>query len=138
MTSHPYLRAYLAGIALPNAFLLVAFMAFLTAQRSGALPFALERLLVFPMAVVPNLWGAWNILYVALRRGGHRWPIGLHGALLPFLLMPAGILLTRAVLGIDVFTTGRVAVVFPIALTLYYLVWKHVVGFLNRVVGVLT
>ena len=27
----------------------------------------LERALIFPMAVVPNVWGLWNVLYLALR-----------------------------------------------------------------------
>src|SRR5262245_20487665 len=135
MTSHPYLRAYLAGIAIPNAFLVVGLTAFLTAQRAGVLPGALERILVFPMAVVPNLWGVWNILYVALQRRGLRWPIGLHGALLPFLLMPAGILLTQA-FGIPLYTPLRAAVVFPFALIGYYLVWSHLVRFLNRLLEV--
>jgi hypothetical protein len=135
MTSHPYLRAYLAGIALPNLFLPVGLVAFLAAQRAGVLPFALERVLVFPMAVVPNLWGVWNMLYVALLRRGLRWPIGLHGALLPFLLLPAGILLTEA-LKIELYTPLRAAVVFPFALIGYYLVWNHLVRFLNRLLGV--
>lgn len=135
MTTHPYLRAYLAGIAVPNVFLVVGLSAFLTAQRAGVLPAALERLLVFPMAAVPNLWGLWNILYVALMRRGVRWPIGLHGALLPFLLLPAGIFLTQA-LKIELYTPARAATVFPFALIVYYLAWKHLVSFLNRLLGV--
>jgi hypothetical protein len=135
MTSHPYLRAYLAGIAVPNVFLVVGLTAFVTAQRAGVLPAALERLIVFPMAAVPNLWGLWNMLYVALLRRGVRWPIGLHGAALPFLLLPAGIFLTQA-LRIDLYTPARVAVAFPFALLVYYLAWKYLVSFLNRLVGV--
>jgi hypothetical protein len=27
----------------------------------------LDRAIVFPMAVVPNMWGVWNMLYLALR-----------------------------------------------------------------------
>jgi hypothetical protein len=135
MTSHPYLRAYLAGIAVPNVFLVVGLTAFLTAQRAGVLPAALERVLVFPMAAVPNLWGLWNMLYVALLRRGVRWPIGLHGALLPFLLLPAGIALAHA-LKIELVTPLRVAAVFPFALIVYYLAWKYVVSFLNRMLGV--
>jgi hypothetical protein len=33
-------------------------------------PVPIERVIVFPMAVVPNLWGAWNVLRVAA--GGDR------------------------------------------------------------------
>jgi hypothetical protein len=133
MTSHPYLRAYLAGIAVPTAFLLVVLAAFLAAHFAGG-PVAVERLLVFPMAVVPNLWGLWNIVYVALRRR-RRWPIGLHGAALPVLLLPAGILLAQT-LEIALYTPVRVATLFPVALIVYYLAWKHLVSFLNRLVGV--
>ena len=135
MTSHPYLRAYLAGIAVPNVFLLVGLSAFVTALRAGVLPAALERLLVFPMAAVPNLWGLWNILYVALMRHGVRWPIGLHGAALPFLLLPAGFFLAQT-LKIDLYTPARVAAVFPFALMVYYLAWKYLVSFLNRLLGI--
>ena len=41
----------------------------------------LERALLFPMAVVPNAWGLWNMLYLRLRPrvGSHS---GLFGALL--------------------------------------------------------
>lgn len=135
MSPHPYVRAYLAGIAVPTVFLLVGLTAFLTAQRAGILPAALERLLVFPMAGVPNLWGLWNMLYVALLRRRIRWPIGLHGAALPFLLLPAGIALAHA-LKIELVTPLRVAAVFPFALIVYYLAWKYVVSFLNRLIGV--
>jgi len=135
MTSHPYLRAYLAGIAAPTAYLPFGLIAFIAAQRAGMLPVALERMIVFPMAMVPNLWGLWNVLYVALHRRGLSWSIGLHGAALPFLLFACGLLLTRA-LGIDLYKPRLVFTAFPFALIAYYLVWKYVVGFLNRVVGV--
>jgi hypothetical protein len=132
MTSHPYVRAYLAGIAVPTV-LLPALLVGVVALHLGGVDVAVERLLVFPMAVVPILWGLWNLLYVALRP--RRWPLGLHGAILPFLLLPAGLLLARA-LEIRVFTPLRLVTVFPVAVTAYYLAWKHVVGFLNRLLEV--
>ena len=135
MTSHPYLRAYLAAIAVPTMFLPIGLSAFFVARHAGLFPAALERVIVFPMAAVPNLWGAWNILYVALARRGLSWSIGAHGAILPFLLVPAGVLLTQA-LRLDVFTPQRVAAVLPVAMILYYLVWKYAVGSLNRLLGV--
>jgi hypothetical protein len=135
MTTHPYLRAYLAGIAVPTAYLPLGLTAFVFAQRAGILPTALERMIVFPMAAVPNLWGIWNVLYVALVRRGARWSIGAHGAVLTLLLLPAGVALSHALL-VEVFTLPRVAAVLPVALVLYYLIWKHVVGFLNRLLGV--
>jgi hypothetical protein len=64
-----------------------------------------------------------------------RLSIGLHGALLPFLLGPLGILLTRA---LDFQLPINTAHVFPVlavvGLTAYYLLWKYLVGFLNRAV----
>ncbi|HEX6739095.1 MAG TPA: hypothetical protein VF310_12525 [Vicinamibacteria bacterium] len=133
MSRHLYLRAYLAGIAVPTAMLLVILVVLVAAHAAGG--HALERLLVFPMAVVPNLWGLWNVAYAALRRRGRRWPLGPHGALLPFLLLPAGLLLAGA-LGLRLYTPLRVATVLPVAVVAYYLAWKHLVGFLNRLVGV--
>src|SRR5262245_2620674 len=135
MNDHPYVRAYVAGIAVPTAFLLVVLTAFLIAHSAGVLPAALERLIIFPMAAVPNLWGAWNVLYVALRRRGAGVSIGLHGVALPFLLFTCGVLLTRA-LGVDIYRPRVVFTAFPFALLGYYLAWKYLVGFFNRLVGV--
>src|SRR5688572_853670 len=94
MKPHPYLRAYMAGIVVPTI-ALIAIMAVYVSQRYYfevssqfviPLPSApLDRAIVFPLAVVPNLWGAWNMLYLALRRRV-RWSLGLHGALLPLIL----------------------------------------------------
>jgi hypothetical protein len=135
MTDHPYLRAYLAGIAVPTGFLLVVLCAFLVAHGAGVLPASVERLVIFPMAAVPNLWGVWNVLYVALQRRRVAWPIGLHGLALPFLLFASGLLLTRA-LDIDLYRPRIVFTAFPFALLAYYLAWKYLVGFLNRLLGV--
>ena len=93
MKTHPYLRAYMAGIAVPTPFLLVAVTGFTIGRAIFNLPVALEHVIIFPMAVVPNLWGVWNMLRLALGTGD-RWPIGVHGAVLPLLLMPLGLLLT--------------------------------------------
>jgi hypothetical protein len=90
----------------------------------------LERAIVFPMAVVPNMWGLWNVLYLPLRRGV-RVPFGLYGALLPLVLMPGGVALVRAP---DVFAIQwRFAIpMVPAAMATCYLAWKYVVGFLNE------
>jgi hypothetical protein len=94
----------------------------------------LERAIVFPMAFVPNLWGVWNMLHLKLR-GGLKLPIGIHGALLPILIVPAGIALARA---LDMFTIQFwfAAPIIPVGMVLYYLVWRHAVGFLNRELGI--
>jgi hypothetical protein len=133
MNSHPYLRAYMAGTCLPTIFLLCAMTAFIFARFVYNIPIPIERAIAFPMAVVPNAWGVWNMLYVALR--SHRWPLALHGALLPVVLIPLGVTLAR-LLDIEIITAGAVAVFAPIALIIYYLAWKYLVGYFNRVLGI--
>ncbi len=130
MNRHPYLRAYMAGTLIPTLMLLVILTALILAHARGALPVAIERAIVFPMAVVPNLWGLWNLLHYARPR----LPIGIHGALLPLLLVPCGLLLA-AHFEITIIPT-RLAILFtPIGMAVYYLVWKHAVSYLNRTVG---
>jgi hypothetical protein len=133
MNSHPYLRAYMAGIALPTFFMLFVLTAFIVTRFVYDIPIPIERAIAFPMAVVPNLWGVWNILYAA--RHGRRWPLGLHGAMLPLLIMPAGMILARR-LGIDFVTPSLAIIIAPAGMAVYYLVWKHIVGFLNQTLGV--
>jgi len=94
----------------------------------------LDRAIVFPLAVVPNLWGAWNMLHLALRRRA-RWSLGVHGALLPLVLMPLGVALARS---LDVFAIQwQFALpMIPVGMAIYYLAWKYLVSFLNAEVGV--
>jgi hypothetical protein len=136
MNQHTYLRAYMAGIVVPTVFLLVIMSGYCVLRYVYNFPVPVERVIVFPMAVVPNLWGVWNMLFVALRP---RSPlsIGLHGALLPILLAPLGLVVASLLK----FSASALASHFwpiaaPIALIAYYLVWKYVVGFLNKVVEV--
>lgn len=134
MKTHPFLRAYMAGIVAPTVALLFGLAAFVMARHVYDVPIPIERVIVFPMAVVPNLWGAWNMLHVAI---GHqrRWPIGAHGALLPLVLIPLGLMLAR-LFAIDVITPERVAVFAPFAIAAYYLAWKYLVGYFNGVLGI--
>ncbi len=136
MNQHRYLRAYMAGIVVPTIFLIVVATVFCIVRYVYNLPIPVERVIVFPMAFVPNLWGLWNMLFVA-SHARTRLSTGLHGALLPFVLAPLGILLTR-VLDFPVVHHGVGA--FPIVvlavLTAYYLVWKYIIGFLNALLGV--
>jgi len=134
MKTHPYLRAYMAGIAVPTPFLIVWVTGFTIARTTLRLPLPLEHVIIFPMAVVPNLWGLWNVLRLALG-AGDRWPIGLHGAVLPLILMPIALLLAR-LLAIDIITPSLVAVFAPVAIFVYYLAWKYLVGYLNEIMGI--
>ena len=134
MKTHPYLRAYMAGIAVPTPFLLVAVTGFTIGRSIFSLPVALEHVIIFPMAVVPNLWGVWNMLRVAAG-AADRWPIGVHGALLPLVLMPLGFLLAR-VLGLDFLWPEAALALAPVAIGVYYLAWKYLVGYCNEVLGI--
>src|SRR5208282_3822125 len=82
MNNHPYLRAYMAGIAVPTPLLLVALMLFSIARFAYNVPIPLERVIIFPMAIIPNLFGVWNMLHLASRSYTHL-PLGIHGAILP-------------------------------------------------------
>ena len=143
MRPRPYLRAYMAGIVVPTLFLIVI-MSIDAYHRyyftvAGQFIFGLsarplERALLFPMAVVPNLWGVWNMLYLGTK-ARTRLSLGVHGALLVAFLVPAGITLARL---LDVFTLQlRFSVpVIPIGMAVYYLAWKYLVGFLNQELGI--
>ena len=133
MNQHKYLRAYMAGIVAPTIFLLVVVMGFTMLRYVYNVPVPIERVIVFPMAVVPNIWGLWNVFYVAWRSRLHL-SIGLHGALLPFLLAPLGIVLTSLLnFSIPGFARHAFPILAPLVLILYYLLWKYLVGFLNPV-----
>jgi len=131
MNRHPYLRAYLAGIAVPTVFLVVIMTGYTIIRYVYDLPVPIERVIVFPMAAVPNVWGLWNLLYVAVFEKKHV-SLGLFGGVLPLLLAPGGYLVTRALdfnVPREVFHVAPFAL--PVGLVVYYLAWKYFVGFLN-------
>ena len=136
MNKHTYLRAYMAGIMVPTPFLLVVIMVFCISRYVYNVPVPIERVIMFPMAVVPNVWGLWNVLYIALL-SRRNFPIGAHGAILPFLFAPAGYLVARL---LDFPIPSLVFHAFPagflVGVIVYYLAWKHLVGFLNGVLSI--
>ena len=149
MNTHPYVRAYMGGIVVPTLFLLVMMSGYFVVRFVLEVPVPIERVIVFPMAAVPNLWGLWNMLYARLRRGRHL-SIGLHGAILPLLLVPLGAL---AAFGFNIVTMGPthgelvyfqeihvpnavVALGICVGVGIYYLVWKYFVNFFNEVLGI--
>ena len=87
MNQHTYLRAYMAGIVVPTLFLLLIATGFTIERFVYHFPIPVERVLIFPMAVVPNLWGLWNIFFIASHQRTHL-SIGVHGAILPLILAP--------------------------------------------------
>jgi hypothetical protein len=147
MNSHPYLRAFLAGVFVPTLLLPVLLCVFIVVRLVFEVPYPIERGLVFPMALVPALWGVWNMLW-AWSRSTTKLPLGAHGAILLLLIMPAGTVIARY-LGIVEFGAGGatkfgqfhipyalVAIFFCVAVSAYYLIWKYVVGFVNRTLGI--
>ena len=134
MTQHRYLRAYMAGIAIPTPLLLVAMSAFTIARYVYDVPVPIERVIVFPMALIPNLWGVWNMFYVWLRQRSGM-PIGLHGALLLILIVPLGLFVAKVV-GFGVPQHPFVAIGPAAGIAVYYLVWKYIVNFLNGLLGI--
>lgn len=136
MSTHPYLRAYMAGITLPTIFLLLIMSFFVVARYMYDVSVSIERFIVFPMAIVPNLWGVWNMLYVFLR-SHRRLPIGFHGALLPFVQLSIAVGLTRLLhFEIPAFAATAFPIGFPIVVVVFYLLWKHLVSFLNALLGI--
>lgn len=147
MNTHPYLRAFMAGILVPTLVLPLLLIAFIVLRFGMQVTFPIERGLVFPMALVPGLWGLWSMLWQWWRERTHL-PLGFHGALLPLMLAPAGVLIgTQA--GVVVLSASSVtwfnditvpylliACFLAAAIAAYYLAWKYIVGFANRVLGI--
>ena len=136
MNQHPYIRAYMAAAMVPTLALLVAMTVFTLARYIYNIPVPIERVIVFPMAVVPNLWGVWNVLYVASLSRRH-FPIGVFGAALPFLLVPGAFVVARCVdFAVPSFVVSAFPYFFPFGVIVYYLMWKYIVSALNRIVAV--
>lgn len=147
MNTHPYLRAYLAGIFVPTLVLPLILSIYITVRLVLGLPVPLERFIIFPMAVVPFLFGIWNMVYLATHDRTHL-PIGAHGAILPFLGAPIGAFVASCLGMLQIGGNGviwfqavhlpytLVAPFFLAAVAGYYLVWKYIVGYLNGVIGV--
>ena len=147
MTTHPYLRAFLAGAFVPTLILPLMLTGFIVLRLVLDVPFPFERGIIFPMALVPSLWALWNMLWLRSSDRTHL-AIGMHGALLPLLLVPGGAVLATSLhvlsIGADGVTWFNavhvpytwIVPVFLAALAVYYLMWKYVVGFLNRTLGI--
>ena len=147
MNTHPYLRAYMAGIFVPSLFLLFFLTVFIFERLIFHEPIPIERVIIFPMALVPNVFGVWNMFYLWLRPRRHL-PIGLHGALLPPIMLTLGAIgatwggfLEIGAHGVTWFQAVHLpyyllAPQFCVSIVVYYLIWKYIVGFLNRLLGI--
>ena len=136
MESHIYLRAYMAGVTVPSVLVMLMLAGFVVLRFGYNVPIPIERFLVFPLAIVPGLWGLWNMLYIVVRKHW-RIPLGLHGALVPLVAGPlalgnaflAGFEVSRSAW--TIFPAGVV-----LAMLAYYLAWKYLVAFLNGVLDI--
>lgn len=147
MNTHPYLRAYMAGIVVPTVVLLLVLAGFCLVRFVFQVSVPIERAIIFPMGLVPSLFGLWNMFYLWLRPHPHL-PIGFHGALLPFVLAPIGFALASALGFLTLGSSGLVcfqqhtvpyqyvAITLTIGLIVYYLIWKYLVGFFNQMLGI--
>jgi hypothetical protein len=147
MKPHPYLRAFLAGVFVPTLILPLMLTAFIVLRLVLRVPVPIERGIIFPMALVPLLWGLWNMLWLASHGRTHLGE-GAHGAVLPFVLVPGGTALglclgvlslqaTHVIwFGAVTLPYGLVTAGFLVALIVYYLVWKYIVAFVNRELGI--
>lgn len=126
----------MAGITIPTILLIFIMTVFSIARYYYNVSFSIERIIVFPMAIVPNLWGLWNILYIRLRRYRYL-SIGFHGALLAFVQVLIVFGITRLVnFEIPGVVASAFPLSFPIVAILFYLVWKHAVAFFNAILGI--
>jgi hypothetical protein len=147
MNTHPYLRAYLGGIFVPTLVLPLLLTLFIVVRLVLKVPVPIEQAIIFPMAVVPSLFGLWNMLWLGShdRTGA---PIGVYGAVLPLLMVPTGALVATCLGILQIGAHGVVwfqscavsyafiAPAFLAGLAGYYLVWKYIVGYLNRALGI--
>jgi hypothetical protein len=147
MKPHCYLRAYMAGILFPTIAIVLTLAGFAMVRYVFQIPIPIERVIIFPMALVPTFFGLWNMLYTRLSRGRYL-SIGLHGALLPVLFMPIGAVGAVAGGFLSFHAEGAVwfeAITIPytliapwfvIVMIAYYFIWKYLVSFCNRVAEV--
>jgi hypothetical protein len=136
MQSHIYLRAYMAGVTVPSGLVILMLAGFVVLRFGYNVPIPIERFLVFPLAIVPGLWGLWNMLYIVVRRHW-RIPLGLYGALVPLVAGPLALgnaFLSGFEISHSAWTTFAAGV--AVAMLAYYLMWKYLVGFLNGVLEV--
>ncbi len=147
MNTHRYLRAYMAGIFIPTIAVPFGLVVFFVARYVFQVPIPIERVVIFPMALAPTLFGLWNVLYARLRTGRYL-PLGLHGALLPVFFVPFGMtgaiagkflsLGSKGIVWFDAITIPYILFVpwIAVVMIVYYLIWKYLVGFCNRILEI--
>jgi len=136
MQNHIYLRAYMAGVTAPTLLVVLMLACYVVLRLGYSVPIAIERFLVFPLAIVPGLWGVWNMLYIVVRKHW-RIPLGVHGALVPLVAGPLA-LCNAFLAGFEIprFAVAILPAGIVVAMLAYYLAWKYLVGFFNRVLEI--
>jgi hypothetical protein len=137
MQNHIYLRAYMAGVTAPTVLVVFMLACFAVLRFGYNVLIPIERFLVFPLAIVPGLWGAWNMLYIAMRKHWHI-PLGVHGALVVPLVAGPLALGNAFLAGLDIprFALPTLPAGVVVGMLAYYLAWKYLVGFFNRVLEI--
>ena len=148
MNTHPYLRAFLAGILVPTLVLpLLAGRIYRAAAGNADFVPDRARTGVSHGAGSGPVGRVEHALAVVATRRTHL-PLGVHGALLPLLMVPVGALiathagvLALAATSVTWFNAitvpyALIACFLAAAIAAYYLAWKYIVGFVNRVLGI--
>jgi hypothetical protein len=117
----------MAGITIPTVMLIFLITVFTIARYAYNLSNPIERMIVFPMAIVPNLWGLWNMLFLRLRR--HRYLSIVQSSIALGLFKLIDFELPE-------FAWRAWPFAFPVIAIGFYLVWKHVVSFFNTLLGI--
>ena len=126
----------MAGITIPTMMLIFILLVFTIARYIFDVPISIEKIVVFPMAIVPNLWGLWNILYVYMNRNRYL-SIGFHGAVLSLVQVLLAFGIAKLVsFEIPELMVNALPFGLPIVVIIFYLVWKHLVAFFNAVLGI--
>lgn len=128
-----YLKAFMAGVALP---VIICPFIFMWLAYSGNIN-VLEHI---PMYFIPMIWGLWNVLLIAIGKNCiiknvnmRQW---VHGGLLGLLIALVGLYIFKidmALFGISLPQAYWMLLVAPIT---YGFVWRYVVLPLNKMVKV--
>jgi hypothetical protein len=94
MNSHRYLRAYMAGSAVPTMMLLVVLSGFLIARYTFQIPYSHRaRHRVSDGAGAESLWASWNMFFFVAAAAPASADRAFMARSCPFILAPAGLAL---------------------------------------------
>ncbi len=135
----------MAGTCVPTMVMIVPLIVVIELRIALVIAAPIEQAAILPMALVPAAFGLWNMLYVKLHGKHPDWKIGVHGALLPLMLVPlvgvclVGLGLLRVIQG-GVLWFEQIAIPYSflvpwlaLVMAVYYLVWRYLVNWLNGV-----